>query len=88
MGKFGLTINILSLAFCTFLIIFLPFPSILPVTAQNVTYASVILIGVVAFAVDVWFIRGRKRFVGPIKEVSGESSSETIPQNEVITEKV
>ena len=35
LGRYGLVINILAIAFCIFLIIFLPFPSELPVTGQN-----------------------------------------------------
>ena len=76
LGKFGLTINILSVAFCIFLIVFLPFPPVLPVTAQNMNYAGVLFLGVVLFALVDWVVRGRKRYVGPIKEVSSEGSSE------------
>ena len=88
LGKFGLTINILAIAFCTFLIIFLPFPPVLPVTAANMNYASVIFIGVVVFASVDWVVRGRKRFTGPIKEVGSESSSEVVPQGEFFGEKM
>lgn len=80
MGKLGMAVNILALAFCTFLIIFLPFPTVLPVTAQNMNYASVVFIGVIVFALVDWVIRGRKRYTGPIREIRSETSSDLIHQ--------
>jgi choline transport protein len=87
MGRLGLTVNILAIAFCTFLIIFLPFPTVLPVTAQNMNYASVVFIGVIVFSLVDWVIRGRKRYTGPIREVRSETSSDLIHQT-VTDEKI
>jgi choline transport protein len=87
MGRLGFTVNILAMAFCAFLIIFLPFPVILPVTAQNMNYASVVFLGVILFSLVDWVIRGRKRYTGPIREVGSESSSDVVQQN-VMDEKI
>jgi choline transport protein len=87
MGRLGLAVNILAMAFCTFLIIFLPFPVILPVTAQNMNYASVVFIGVILFSLVDWVIRGRKRYTGPIREVRSEASSDIVQQT-VLDEKI
>jgi len=85
MGKLGIGVNILAIAFCLFLILFLPFPTILPVTAQNMNYASVVFIGVILFSMVDWIVRGRKRYTGPIREIkskdSSEDSSEVIQQH-------
>ncbi|MCJ1355100.1 MAG: hypothetical protein MMC33_005091 [Icmadophila ericetorum] len=70
MGKFGIFANVVAIAFCTFLVIFLPFPTIIPVTAQNMNYAVVVFAGVMLWAVASWFVSGRRRFVGPIQEMS------------------
>lgn len=86
MGKFGMAVNILAIAFCIFLIIFLPFPTILPVTAQNMNYASVVFIGVILFSGVDWLVRGRNRYTGPIREISSETSSEVVHQS-VVEEK-
>jgi hypothetical protein len=86
MGRLGFTVNILAMAFCTFLIIFLPFPVILPVTAQNMNYASVVFIGVILFSFVDWVIRGRKRYTGPIREIRSEASSDIVQQT-VLDEK-
>lgn len=65
----GLIANWAALAFCIFLVLFLPFPPVLPVTAVNMNWASVVFIGVMGFAVGDWFFRGKERFVGPVTEV-------------------
>jgi choline transport protein len=80
LGKLGIVVNILAMAFCLFLIIFLPFPTILPVTAQNMNYASVVFIGAALFSLVDWVVRGRKRYTGPIKEIINEPLSDVTDQ--------
>ena len=82
LGKLGILCNVLSIAFCIFLVIFLPFPTILPVTAQNMNYAVVVFAGVLIFSLIDWFVRGKKRYTGPIREVGSETSSEVVHQTE------
>ncbi len=67
--------NWVAIAFCTFLVLFLPFPPMLPVTAVNMNWASVVFIGVMGFAVVDWFVSGKGRFVGPVVEVEGVESA-------------
>lgn len=86
MGRYGLPSNVVAIAFCAFLLIFLPFPPILPVTAVNMNWAAPIFIAVMIFAISDWFVKGRFVFVGPIKEVTTENSSEVV-QVEVAAEK-
>ena len=86
LGRFGLVINILAIAFCIFLIIFLPFPATLPVNGTTMNYASPVFIAVMLFAVINYFVRARKRFVGPIKEVSSERSSDIGEVENVLVE--
>ncbi|KIW92549.1 uncharacterized protein Z519_06396 [Cladophialophora bantiana CBS 173.52] len=87
MGKFGLPINVLAIAFCIFLIIFLPFPPYLPVTGPNMNYASPVFGFVMICATLNYVLRARKKFTGPIKEVSSEASSEEVVHESVIPEK-
>lgn len=87
MGKIGLAVNILAVAFCVFLIIFLPFPPVLPVTGVNMNYASPVFVAVMAFAVINYFVRARRRFTGPIKEVISETSTENLDHEPAILEK-
>ena len=86
MGRYGAPINVVAIAFCTFLIIFLPFPPIIPVTAVNMNWAAPIFIAVMIFAISDWFVKGRFMFVGPIMEVKTEISSEAV-HLEVVTDK-
>lgn len=87
MGKIGLIVNILAVSFCVFLIIFLPFPPFLPVTGQNMNYASPVFGAVMIFATLNYILRARKKFTGPIKEISSETSSEEVTHESVIPEK-
>ena len=78
MGRIGLFVNILAIAFCTFLVIFVPFPTILPITAQNMNYAAPIFIGVILLALVDYAIRGHRTYVGPVREVGGSEHSSEI----------
>ncbi|KIW12030.1 hypothetical protein PV08_09304 [Exophiala spinifera] len=88
LGRFGLTVNIIAIIFCIFLIIFLPFPPMLPVTSQNMNYASPVFVGVMVLAFLNYHIRARHRFTGPIKEINSETSSEDISEESVTPEKL
>lgn len=68
LGRWGLPINLFGLAFGIFIIIFLPFPPIQPVTAVNMNYAGPILVGILVLALVDWFASGRKRFEVPTSE--------------------
>lgn len=78
LGRYGLPLNIVAICFCIFLIIFLPFPSTIPVTAQNMNYSSTVFGGIMIIAIIYYVIRGRKHFVGPIREVESIWSNEMV----------
>ena len=65
LGKWSIPVNIAGLVFSVFIVIFLPFPSMQPVTAANMNYAGPILAAVLVLALVDWFISGRKRFQVP-----------------------
>ena len=86
LGKFGLICNILAIAFCVFLIIFLPFPAALPVSGETMNYASPVFVGVLVLAAINYVVRARKRFTGPIQETStSEHSSDVQVERENVT---
>ena len=64
----GLAVNIYSIIFGIFIIIFTPFPSMLPVTAENMNYSGPVFGGMAILLIIDWFFRGRDRFKGPLKE--------------------
>lgn len=63
----GIATNLFAFVYCLFVLIWLPFPPYMPVTAENMNYAGPILGAVIIFASVDWLVSGRKRFVVPIE---------------------
>lgn len=68
LGRAGTFINALSLAFLIYVTIWMPFPTMLPVTADNMNYAGPIFGVVLVGAIVDWVVSGRKRFEMPVKK--------------------
>ena len=66
MGRAGLAINFMALAYLIFVVIWMPFPQILPVTGSNMNYAGPLLGAVILGALLDWVISGHKRFQVPV----------------------
>jgi choline transport protein len=64
-GRFGLVINLFALVYLVFIIIWMPFPQVLPVTKDNMNYAGPLLGAVIVGALIDWVIGGHKRFQVP-----------------------
>ena len=65
LGRFGIPVNIFAVCYRIFVIIWLPFPAMLLVTAANFNYAGPIMFAVIVIALVDWFISGHKRFQVP-----------------------
>ncbi|KAJ0270652.1 hypothetical protein Brms1b_008505 [Colletotrichum noveboracense] len=65
LGPFGLYINAFALIYTIYVIVFLPFPSTIPVTAENMNYCGPVMVFVLLLAIALWFVRGRKAWTGP-----------------------
>ncbi|KAJ5407665.1 Amino acid/polyamine transporter I [Penicillium cosmopolitanum] len=63
--KLGMAVNILSLAYILVTVVFFCFPQVMPVSAQNMNYTSVITVGLMTLVSIWWFIRGRTQYRGP-----------------------
>ena len=72
MGKYGILVNIASVAFVVFICIFSLFPAYQPVTALNMNYASVLFGFVLSLTAVAWLSYGSQRFKGPIRETLAE----------------
>lgn len=72
LGRWGLPINLFAIVWAVYILIFLPFPSTLPVTKENMNYAAPVFIGVIFFAVIDWCFRGRHRWSGPVGKIAVE----------------
>lgn len=66
LGRWGIPINIFALLYGIFVVIWLPSPPVLPVTALNMNYAGPVMIAVIIIALLDWAISGHKRFSVPV----------------------
>jgi choline transport protein len=66
LGRVGPFINAGAMGYIIFTLIWMPFPSILPVDRINMNYAGPILGAVIIAAALDWCINGRKRFEVPV----------------------
>ncbi|KAJ5946623.1 hypothetical protein N7454_003462 [Penicillium verhagenii] len=69
LGRYGMAINIFALVFGIFVCIFVPFPTIIPVTAANMNWSGPVFLGVVILLVIDWTFRARKKYIGPMKDL-------------------
>ena len=66
LGRFGGPINIIAIMYCVYIIVFLPFPTAIPVTAVYFNWAPVIFGGVMILALLYYFAYARKYYKGPV----------------------
>ncbi|KAF2185768.1 amino acid transporter [Zopfia rhizophila CBS 207.26] len=66
LGKLGIPINLFAMCYILFIITWMPFPTILPVTGTNMNYAGPLVGAVIIGALVDWCISGRKRFQVPV----------------------
>lgn len=62
LGKFGLFSNIVTLCWTVFCAVFFSFPFTMPAESDTMNYASVVIVGLVLYAIIYWFVRGHKKF--------------------------
>ncbi|KAJ9613138.1 hypothetical protein H2200_003079 [Cladophialophora chaetospira] len=61
----GLPINVFAVCYAVFIVIWLPFPSVVPVDAQTMNYGGPVMGAVILFALVDWVVGGRRRFRVP-----------------------
>lgn len=66
MGKIGLVSNYVVLFWAAFATIFYSLPEVMPVTAGNMNYVSVVIVIYLAYCVIYWYARGRGKFTESI----------------------
>ncbi|KAH8889175.1 amino acid transporter [Thozetella sp. PMI_491] len=73
LGKFGTIINGAALIWFSFVVIALCFPSVNPVTVENMNYAIVFFGGVLVLSLVCWFAYGRtSSYHGPVLQIDIE----------------
>lgn len=66
LGKAGIPINLFAMCYVIFIVVWMPFPTVLPVTGTNMNYAGPLVLAVILLAICDWVISGRKRFQVPV----------------------
>lgn len=61
--KFGPFANCVTLLWTIFAVVFYSFPPIMPVTANNMNYVSIVLGAIVLFATIVWWVSAKHKFM-------------------------
>ncbi|KAF8508070.1 amino acid/polyamine transporter I [Gautieria morchelliformis] len=91
-GLLGWAANIICTSWVCFVCVIFSFPNIVPVTALNMNYASVITLGVVFLSLVWYFLGGRKHYKGPVSnlpashndlENHGTDSKESDPKEDI-----
>jgi LPXTG-motif cell wall-anchored protein len=68
MGKWGYLVNIWACCWTAFVSVIFLFPTIRPVTGDNMNYAIVFLAAILVASTLYWYIRGRRFYTGPLIE--------------------
>jgi choline transport protein len=66
MGKWGLGVNIFAICWLTIAMVFSTFPSMQPVTPQNMNYAIAVMGGWLVVGASFYFVVGNKSYAGPM----------------------
>ncbi|KAF2192733.1 amino acid transporter [Zopfia rhizophila CBS 207.26] len=66
LGRLGPFINLAAMCYIIFIVIWMPFPTALPVDGLNMNYAGPLVGAVIVGALLDWIISGRKRFQIPV----------------------
>ncbi|KAF8176273.1 APC amino acid permease [Pholiota molesta] len=84
-GWLGWTLNVVCITWTLFVCVIFSFPTVKPVTKENMNYASVITVSVIALAF-AWYILGANKFyVGPqsnLHDDSVEAVTQDAPSDE------
>lgn len=72
LGRWSIPVKLFSICYLVYVIIFLPFPTVRPVTRLSMNYAGPVVLGVIILALGDWFTTGRKRFKVPTDVAEAE----------------
>ncbi|KAH7016202.1 amino acid/polyamine transporter I [Microdochium trichocladiopsis] len=70
LGRWGLLLNIFALSYTIYTMIWLPFPTTLPVTAQTMNYSGPVFVGAGMIVTGLWFGWAKKTGVLQIRNSS------------------
>jgi len=65
LGPASKVINVCAVGWTAFVSIIFMFPTFMPVTKDNMNYASVIFVAIALFALGYWYLAGKRYYHGP-----------------------
>ena len=68
MGRFGMAVNAFALLYTAYIIVWLPFPTTMPITGANFNYSSPIF-GLVLIVAAGWYLVKRRSWYGLREDV-------------------
>lgn len=71
LGRAGIPVNAAGFIYSTFAFFWCFWPNATPVTADNFNWSVVMFFAILVGCVVDWFVRGRKKFTGPVVLVDG-----------------
>ena len=69
LGKWGVPINMFAACWCTYLTIFLCFPTMMPANKENMNYSALIFGACLLMAGGTWLLYGRRSYLGVLHQI-------------------
>lgn len=69
LGRWGLPLNAFALVYTIYTMIWLPFPTTVPVTPATMNYSGPAFAAVIAGVTGLWYVWGRRHWAGPNRKV-------------------
>ncbi|KAJ3337774.1 hypothetical protein HDU93_000502 [Gonapodya sp. JEL0774] len=76
LGRLSIPINVISVVWMFYVVAILSIPQTMPVTAQNLNYSPIMLVGFTILITVYWFVSAKKWFVGPKVHITLEEAGE------------
>ncbi|KAL0574082.1 hypothetical protein V5O48_007867 [Marasmius crinis-equi] len=89
LGRWGIPLNVISVAWVAFEIVLFSMPPVVPVTKVTMNYASVVFVGFGAISAGWYMLAGRHHYTGPPqpREDRDEVKAPAFPEDEDVTVK-
>lgn len=65
LGRWGIVLNVIGFLYLGFVCVISNFPSVTPVTSENMNYTSAATGVVMVISLVFWIMTGRNKFTGP-----------------------
>jgi len=72
LGKWGVFVNVVGLAYVSFSFFWSFWPNQTPVDASSFNWSVVLFVGVFLCCLGAYVVEGRKVYVGPVKQIRAE----------------